>query len=115
MTRNRNGFTVVEVIIAIVILSVGIISLAGTAALVTRMVAQGQRYTEAAQLANRRFEILRSMDCATLEAGSATGGQFTETWTITTVGTNGRTLSVVVQSPTGTGVRADTFSTTRFC
>jgi prepilin-type N-terminal cleavage/methylation domain-containing protein len=115
MTRNRNGFTVVEVIIAIVILSVGIISLAGTAALVTRMVAQGQRYTEAAQLANRRFEILRGMSCDSLQAGSVTSGRFVEQWTITTVGTNGRTLSLIVQSPTGTRVRADTFSTTRFC
>ena len=115
MTRGRDGFTVIEVIIAIVILSVGIIALASTAGLVTRMVAQGQRYSEAAQLANRRFELLRAESCTTLAAGSTTSGQFTETWTIATVGTGGRRFTVVVVSPTGTGFHTDSFISTRFC
>lgn len=117
MTRGRDGFTVVEVIIAIIILSVGIIGLATTAALVTRMVAQGQRYSEAAQLANKRFELLRASECDSLSAGSATSGNFTERWTITTIGNNGnsRRLQVLVVSPTGESFRTDSFSTTRYC
>lgn len=115
MMRGRDGFTVIEVIIALVILSVGIIGLASTAGLVTRMVAQGQRYSEAAALASTRFENLRAASCDSLRAGSALAGQFTETWTITTVGTSGRRFLVTVQSPTGTGFRTDSFTSTRFC
>lgn len=114
-TRGRGGFTVIEVIIAIVILSVGIIGLATTAALVTRMVAQGQRYSEAAALAQKRFERLRGQSCTTLAAGTATSGQFSERWTVTTVGTNGRRFTVYVTSPTGEGFRTDSFTSTRFC
>lgn len=114
-TRTQRGFTIIEIMIAIVILSVGVIGLATTAGLVTRMIAQGQRYSEAAALANRRFEILRSQTCASLASGTATSGRLTETWTISTVGTNGRRFSVKVTSPTGKGFRTDSFSSTRFC
>lgn len=40
---HERGFTVVEVIIAIIVLTVGILGLMTTAALVTRMIATGQR------------------------------------------------------------------------
>ena len=40
---RQRGFTVVEVIIAIIVLTVGILGLMTTAALVTRMIATGQR------------------------------------------------------------------------
>jgi prepilin-type N-terminal cleavage/methylation domain-containing protein len=115
MTHARNGFTVIEVIIAIMILSVGIIALVSTAAMATRMMGQGQRYTEAAQMANRRFEILRSVSCDSLAGGTATSGNFTERWSITAVGTGGQRLNVAIQSPTSGGFRADSFSSTRFC
>lgn len=115
MTRARNGFTVIEVIIAIMILSVGIIALVSTAAMATRMIGQGQRYTEAAQMANRRFEILRAMPCDSLAAGADTTDRFTERWTITAVGSGGQRLNLMVQSPTANGFRTDSFSTTRFC
>ena len=42
MTRNsQRGFTIVEIIIAIVVLTVGLLGLVSTAALVTRMIARG--------------------------------------------------------------------------
>lgn len=116
MTRTQGGFTIVEVLIAIVILSAGILALASSGALITRMIAQGQRYSQAAELANKRFETLRSSSCSALaSSGSATSGQFREAWTVTTVGSGGRRFTVVIQSPTGTGTRTDTFSTVRFC
>ena len=38
---NESGFTIVEVIIAIIVLSVGLLGLVSTAALVTRMIGRG--------------------------------------------------------------------------
>lgn len=60
---NEQGFTVTEVIIAIVVLSVGLLALASTAALTTRMIGRGQRSAVAATFAARRLELLRPAAC----------------------------------------------------
>lgn len=61
--RGERGFTVVEVIIAIVVLTVGLLGLVTTAALVTRMIGQGQRSAVASTFAGQRLEILRAGAC----------------------------------------------------
>ena len=61
--RGERGFTVVEVIIAIVVLTVGLLGLVTTAALVTRMIGQGQRSAVASTFAGQRLEILRVGAC----------------------------------------------------
>lgn len=115
MTGER-GFTITEVLIAIIILSVGLLGLASSAALVTRMIAQGQRYTEATTLANHRFEILRSKTCPAMVNGDSTAGAFKVAWSVTPM-TAGRAnqVAVTVTSPTGTGTRSDVFYTVMPC
>ncbi|MGH7672329.1 MAG: type IV pilus modification PilV family protein [Gemmatimonadales bacterium] len=61
--RGERGFTIVEVLIAIVVLTVGLLGLVTTAALVTRMIGQGQRSAVAATFAGQRLEILRAGAC----------------------------------------------------
>jgi prepilin-type N-terminal cleavage/methylation domain-containing protein len=120
--KDNRGFTIAEVVIAIVILSVGILGLAGTAASVTRMVGRSQQYSKAASLASARFEILRSQVtpvpgnnvCATLTSGSTTSGNYTVAWTPTGV-TNGWSVRIVVTSPTARGFRADTLTQLLTC
>jgi prepilin-type N-terminal cleavage/methylation domain-containing protein len=64
MTRNNaRGFTIVEIIIAIVVLTVGLLGLVSTAALVTRMIARGQRSAVASTFASQRLEQLRPAAC----------------------------------------------------
>ena len=89
--RGRAGFTVIEVIVAILILTIGVLALAGTAAVVTKQMASGSRQTVASTIAQARFDSLASVDCTQLAAGGATNtgvvayrsGQVTETWTVT--------------------------------
>ena len=73
---NDKGFTVIEVIVAIIILSVGILGLASSAATVTRMIGQGQRFSEASAMASERFEILRAQQCEDMDGGDETKGMF---------------------------------------
>jgi prepilin-type N-terminal cleavage/methylation domain-containing protein len=64
MLRNsERGFTLVEIIIAIVVLTVGLLGLVSTAALVTRMIARGQRSAVASTFAAQRMERLRPAAC----------------------------------------------------
>lgn len=66
---NERGFTIIEIIIAIIVLTVGLLGLVSTAALVTRMIGRGQRSTEAAIFAAQRMELLRSTGCLTRTSG----------------------------------------------
>jgi prepilin-type N-terminal cleavage/methylation domain-containing protein len=61
--KSERGFTIIEIIIAIVVLTVGILGMVTTAALVTRMIARGQRSADASAFAARRLEILRPAVC----------------------------------------------------
>ena len=59
MKNSNSGFTLVEVIVAIVVLSVGVIALAGSTAMVTRMIGRGKVDTRVAQVASSRIASLR--------------------------------------------------------
>ncbi len=123
--KNRSGFTLIEVMVAIVILGVGVLALLSTSALVTRMIGRGNMTTKATQLALTRLEILRQQalsvtpSCSTLGAsGSATGPNgMTEAWRVTTpaIAADLRELSVTVTYPITSGTRTATMTTQIRC
>lgn len=115
-TKRNGGFTIVEILVAIMVLTVGLLALVSTAATVTRMIGQGQRYTRASTMALQRFELLRAQDCNVLVDGSETVDGYTVEWTVTTIaGGDGREIDVTVTSPTTRGTRQDRFTSTRLC
>ena len=59
MEQSRSGFTLTEVLIAVVVLGVGILALAGAFGGAARMIGRGKVETRAAQVASRRMEALR--------------------------------------------------------
>jgi prepilin-type N-terminal cleavage/methylation domain-containing protein len=108
--RNRRGFTLVELVVAIMVISIGIIGLASTAGAVTRQMGGGRRMVIAASIARARFEKMAAQNCATVASGSASTRGIAESWTATQ-----GTLSVVVQNTvtytTTRGNRSQTFTT----
>src|SRR5437899_12309848 len=68
--KREQGFTIVEVIVAILVLTIGLLALVTSAALVTRMIGRGQRSAVAAQYAQRRLEMLRASGCNSQAGGS---------------------------------------------
>ena len=121
MTRNTSGFTLVEVLVAVILLSVGILALASGSGAVFRMLGAGKRSTKAAAVASERLERLRRQAnatnprCTALASGTATRpGNVTETWTVTGSGLT-RDLQVWVRYPTSRGSTADTLFTTLAC
>ena len=121
--NTERGFTIVEVIVAIIVLTVGLLGLVTTAALVTRMITRGQRSSEAAIWASRRLERLRPRACvdAMRTAGSDTlyrGGiwQAINTWTFTDAGNrNYRVRIITVARSVQNRVRTDTTEATIPC
>lgn len=106
-TRNERGFTIVEIIIAILVLTVGLLGLVSTAALVTRMIARGQRSADASAFASRRLERLRPAACIPLQrvGGSDTlyrGSSWVaiNTWRFVDAGNNNYRLLIITTSKT---------------
>ena len=116
MKRNaERGFTVIEVMVAVIVLTIGVLGLVGSAALVTRMIGRGNRAAKASIMAQQRIEILRGTRCASLASGADTVRQYVRTWTVTPVG-NARRIQVRVRYPTtATQTRTDTTVTTIDC
>jgi prepilin-type N-terminal cleavage/methylation domain-containing protein len=70
-SARRAGFTLVEMMVAVVILAVGLLGLTTTSAYVVRMVSGGQTQTIAANVVQSRLERLRSVPClTTVSAGT---------------------------------------------
>lgn len=80
---RRDGFTIIELVVAIMILVVGVLGLAGTAGAVSRMVGGAAQQTIAANVAASRFETLRSLQCSDVVTGSSTTRGVSEKWTVT--------------------------------
>jgi prepilin-type N-terminal cleavage/methylation domain-containing protein len=88
--KNERGFTLVEVLMAVIVLGVGVTALVGSSAMVTRMVGRGKSETLAAEVANRRIETLRALAWSTsprCTAGGFANGTtptdgVTEKWTV---------------------------------
>ena len=80
--RNRRGFTLVELVVAIMVISIGIIGLASTAGAVTRQMGGGRRMLIASNVARRRMEWIAAQNCAAVTSGTATTRGIAETWTV---------------------------------
>ena len=77
---RAGGFTIVELMVAVVVMVIGIMGLAGTAAMVSRLIGGGAHQTIAANVAQSRIESLRSVRCAAITSGSATTRNVRERW-----------------------------------
>jgi prepilin-type N-terminal cleavage/methylation domain-containing protein len=88
-SRNRNGFTLIEILVALVILSIALLALAGLMVTTTRNNATGGHLTEAATFAQDTLERLRVSPLSSIPTGvmiqnscvGSTGVLYTGSWT----------------------------------
>ena len=80
--RARRGFTLIEMIIAIMVMSIGIMGLAGTASYVAMQMGGGNAQTVAAALATKVSDSLSARRCSALVSGSQTKRGVSISWTV---------------------------------
>ena len=79
----ERGFTIVELLVAVMIFSVGLLALASTSSMILTAMTTTRSRTVAAGVAESRFDIIRSTACANRATGSAKTRGITEVWTLT--------------------------------
>ena len=81
--RARRGLTLIEIIIAIIVMSVGVMALAGTATYVGTQMGGGRAQTIAAAMSTKIADSLAARRCPSLVNGTQTNRGVTVTWTVT--------------------------------
>lgn len=122
--RNEQGFTIIEVMIAVVLLTIGVMALVGTSAMVTRMIGRGRGSTIVAQVASSRADVLRQIAASTtpgctsgnLASGTATTSGISERWTLLgNPGATTRDVRLELSYRTARQARTDTITVTLYC
>lgn len=124
-SHGTRGFTVVEVMVAIVILTTGIFALAGASAIVTRTIGGAKWQTTASEVARQRLERLRmaanstpaalcTSPLFTSSAAAVTTQGIQETWQVPLTGII-RTVRVITSYRSAGRARVDTLSSRISC
>ena len=104
----RPGFTVVELLVALVVLTIGLLALAGTAGLVAAHVGDGGRLSASAHAARTILDSLAATRCDAVSSGSASQDGAVAQWVVALDSTAAR-VDLTVRSTLRRGSRQDAF------
>lgn len=127
MSSRRGGFTIVEVLIAVVVLSIGVLAMASSVGTINRMMANGKRKSQSYSIASRAIDSVRRVagsttpKCTAVTNGTTTlannspyGTAFTRTLIVSNDGSN-RTVEVRTAYRIGPYPKGDTIIATLSC
>ena len=106
LASNQNGFSLIEVLIAMAILAMSMLAAATMQLGSIRNNATGNMVTQATMLAKAQMEVLKNTaDVTTLADGTQNnidadglpGGIYNRSWTVSNLGTTARRIMVTVQ------------------
>jgi len=110
--RTVRGFTIIEALVALLMLNVGLLGLVSAAGAVNRLIRRGQSSTAAAMLVASRLEVLRAAGCGA-SGGAETRDGLTVNWQVDTPPFPGAVLLTIrVRGPDG---RRDSLATVLSC
>ena len=110
----RDGFTLVEIIVALAVFTTGALGLAAGSAIVAREIGTNGLRTGAALLARSRQEIVQSA-CKAAVSGTDARGPFTSTWTVVPHESTAVTLTGKVSYSSSRGAQTEPYSLTISC
>jgi len=111
----RAAFTLVELLVACLVLGTGVLALASTSVAVARLTGDAARAGAAAERAHARMEAMRATACAAA-SGSAVAGGIAEWWTAA-LSPSGAALSDSVRYTEGVhhDIRSNTLYSAAWC
>ena len=112
---NHPGFTMLEVVIAILLLTIGALGYAALSASLARSSFLDARRSRSAELAVAQMEALLRQGCAAAISGSALRFGMPVEWSVRTVGPGTKSLTVVVTRAGISGTHSDSLSTVMQC
>lgn len=108
--NGRGGFSITELLVSVIIVSVGVVGFATAVGLVSTELWYGDRDTNVAMLAADQMERLKSLPYDSLTSGDRTEGGYELEWDVQ--GADPKQVVLVVGYGTGfLGTRADTLVT----
>ncbi|MDZ7779159.1 MAG: prepilin-type N-terminal cleavage/methylation domain-containing protein [Gemmatimonadota bacterium] len=96
---GRAGFTMVEVIVAIVILAIGLLGLAGSSGYLIRTVSLGDLMTERSAAFQSTIDRLQSLPYDSVTTGTDSVGVFAVSWDAVDDGPQSKILTIVTVGP----------------
>ncbi len=117
MVSNKRGFTFVEVVVALLVLTAGVLALASVTARLSGILNRSGISTTGAGYAQARLEYLRATGCGSLASGSETPApSYQLVWTVTAPsGSRTKQIELVSTYPGGHATRTDTLVTSVPC
>ncbi len=112
MTRLRvkTGFSLVELLISVIVISIGVVGFATAVGLMATELWFGRRDTEVSMLVTDQIEELKALGAANVTDGTRMQGEYQLSWTVQ--GANPTVVRMVATYRGGDGVqRADTITT----
>ncbi|MDH3271407.1 MAG: prepilin-type N-terminal cleavage/methylation domain-containing protein [Gemmatimonadota bacterium] len=97
--RSRAGFTLVEVIIAVIILAVGVLGLAGSTAYIVRQITFSDLLTERSVAFQTVIDRLQSIPYDSVVDGSDSIGVFAIRWRVTPDGPQSKIVRLWTRGP----------------
>jgi len=97
--HRRAGFTIVEVIVAMMVLAVGVLGLAGTTAHIVRQVTLADIMTERAAALQTAVERVQATDWDAVGTGSDSVGIYGVEWSSTLVGAQLKEVTIITYGP----------------
>ncbi len=101
--RAAGGFSITEVIVSMMVVSIGVIAFATAVGLASKDIKLGQRHTDISMLVTDQLEQLKTVPYELVQSGQRNLGDYQLTWTV--VGTDPKKVVLVVHYP---GLHADT-------
>lgn len=101
--RGRKGLSLIELLVAVLVLSVGILGMAAGTGWVLRLVEIARLDTQRAIALQAAIEQVKATPLANVAAGSTVSGPFTTSWTVVAGDGDFATLRFVLVGPGRSG------------
>jgi Tfp pilus assembly protein PilV len=112
--RVRIGYTLIEIVVAIFLFSVGGLALVATSAVVGRELTVNAARERAGRIATTRLETLRA-GCRSASSGHEAFGRIESQWSVGGSGSSHLSVMESITYPAREGPRTDVYRATLWC